>query len=195
MAGEQLVFEKFEDGLARWYAGVRASREKASGRLAELKQLAPFQDAFLVQLSGGERLVLGPDESVVQKEADPNATRNATAQASETEQEEMANPQAVTLPEMVRTETAASPQESPVKRKKTTPSTWHIDIARYFGRVPSGEVAVLLLRSRDWGVRSVEVMGQTTYFSRSFVDLAEAKAILEEAFKEGFVDAVLVEDP
>ena len=195
MAGEQLVFEKFEDGLARWYAGVRASREKASGRLAELKQLAPFQDAFLVQLSGGERLVLGPDEPVVQKEADPNATRNAPAQPSETEQEEMANPQAVTLPEMVRTETAASPQESPVKRKKTTPSTWHIDIARYFGRVPSGEVAVLLLRSRDWGVRSVEVMGQTTYFSRSFVDLAEAKAILEETFKEGFVDAVLVEEP
>jgi hypothetical protein len=41
----------------------------------------------------------------------------------------------------------------------------------------------------------VEVMGQTKYFSRSFVDLAEAKAILEETFKEGFVDAVLVEEP
>jgi hypothetical protein len=56
-------------------------------------------------------------------------------------------------------------------------------------------VAVLLLRSRDWGVRSVEVMGQTTYFSRSFEDLAEARAILEETFREGFVDAVLVENP
>ena len=117
------------------------------------------------------------------------------AQTSDNEQEEVVNSQAVALPEMVRTETVALPQESPVKRKKTTPSSWHIDIARYFGRVPSGEVAVLLLRSRDWGVRSVEVMGQTTYFSRSFVDLAKAKAILEETFKEGFVDAVLVEEP
>ena len=195
MAGEQLVFEQFEDGLARWYAGVRASREKASGRLAELKQLAPFQDAFLVQLSGGERLVLGPDELVVDDEADPNANVDDPAQTSDNEQEEVVNSQAVALPEMVRTETVALPQESPVKRKKTTPSSWHIDIARYFGRVPSGEVAVLLLRSRDWGVRSVEVMGQTTYFSRSFVDLAKAKAILEETFKEGFVDAVLVEEP
>lgn len=195
MAGEQLVYEKFEDGLARWYAGVRATREKASGRLAEMKQLEPFQDAFLVQLSGGERLVLGPDEPVLAEEADPNVNAGVPAQTSETEQEEVVNSQAVALPEMVRTETVALPKESPVKRKNTTPSTWHIDIARYFGRVPSGEVAVLLFRSRDWGVRSVEVMGQTTYFSRSFVDLAEAKTILEETVKEGFVDAVLVEDP
>lgn len=193
MAGEQLVFEKFEDGLARWYAGVRASRVKASDRLAELKQLAPFQDAFLVQLSGGERVVLGPDEPFVE-ESKLNVNGFAPAQTAETKQEEVVNTQTEEPPKPSRAEAVAFPQESPTQQQ-TSALTWHIDIARYFGRVPSAEVAVLLLRSRDWGVRSVEVMGQTTYFSRSFEDLAEARAILEETFREGFVDAVLVENP
>ena len=55
-----------------------------------------------------------------------------------------------------------------------------MDIARYYGTVPSKDVASLLFKAADWGVRSVELFGQTTYFSRTVQDLAEAERLLKE---------------
>ena len=70
----------------------------------------------------------------------------------------------------------------------------HLFIARYYGTVPSADVAVLLFQSADWGVRSWTMRGQTTYYTRSFADLQEAQAVLESVKREGFANAELVED-
>ncbi len=72
--------------------------------------------------------------------------------------------------------------------------TWRVDIAKYFGTVPGQDVAVLLLRSADWGVKSWTVKGQTTYCSRSFSDWEEAQQVLEDVRQEGFEGATLVQD-
>ena len=74
------------------------------------------------------------------------------------------------------------------------PSRWHIDISKYYGTVPSKDVAALLIRAADWGVRSVELFGQTTYSTKSFEDLAEAERVLEEVRREGFTHAQLVKE-
>jgi hypothetical protein len=71
---------------------------------------------------------------------------------------------------------------------------WHIDIAKYYGTVPSRDVATLLFKAADWGVRSVQLFGQTTYFTRSFNDLGEAERLLEGIQSEGFLNATLVEE-
>ena len=60
--------------------------------------------------------------------------------------------------------------------------------------MPSRDVAALLFKAADWGVRSVELFGQTTYSSRSYTDLAEAERILAEVKREGFVNAKLVKE-
>ena len=73
-------------------------------------------------------------------------------------------------------------------------TSWHIDISKYYGTVPSSHVATLLFRSADWGVRSWTMRGQTTYYTKSFDDLQEAQAVLEEVRREGFINAELVED-
>jgi len=74
------------------------------------------------------------------------------------------------------------------------PSSWHIDIAKYYGTVPSKDVASLLFRAADWGVKSVEIFGQTTYYSKSFNDLGQAEEVLESVRREGFLNARLVKE-
>ena len=69
------------------------------------------------------------------------------------------------------------------------PTLWHVAIATYSGNVPSNEVAAFLINSAEWGVRSVELFGQTTYFSRSFVDLKDAQEMLSSVQSEGFSQA------
>ena len=74
--------------------------------------------------------------------------------------------------------------------KESTASTvWHVAIATYIGKVPSNDVAAFLINSAEWGVRSVELFGQTTYFSRSFVDLKDAQEMLSNVQAEGFSQA------
>ena len=72
--------------------------------------------------------------------------------------------------------------------------TWHVDIAKYYGTVPSNDVASLLFKAADWGVRSVQLFGQTTYFTRSMSDLGEAERLLEAIRAEGFANATLVQE-
>ncbi|MEC8368426.1 MAG: hypothetical protein VXZ56_02295, partial [Bacteroidota bacterium] len=71
-------------------------------------------------------------------------------------------------------------------------ATWHVDIAKYYGTVPAKDVASLLFKAADWGVRSVQLFGQTTYFTRSMDDLAEAERLLAAIRAEGFINATLV---
>jgi hypothetical protein len=174
-AGERLVFEAFEDGLKRWYAGVRKDRSLAEARLVELRARPDFADAFLVRLSEGRREPATPT-NVAEARHSGKGAANAEPEASAT------SPQvaAVADPRRVRVSDASV--------------TWHVDIAKYFGTVPAGEVAVLLLRSGDWGVRNWTLQGQTTYFTRSFDNLEEATRVLEEIQSEGFVGAELVRD-
>ena len=73
--------------------------------------------------------------------------------------------------------------------ESVTPTLWHVAIATYSGNVPSNEVAAFLINSAEWGVRSVELFGQTTYFSRSFVDLKDAQEMLSSVKSEGFSQA------
>ena len=77
--------------------------------------------------------------------------------------------------------------EPPEDSKSST--LWHVAIAKYNGTVPSDEVAAFLIKSAEWGVRSVELFGQTTYYSRSFVDLKEAQEMLFNVQTEGFSQA------
>ena len=72
--------------------------------------------------------------------------------------------------------------------------TWHVDIAKYYGTVPSKDVASLLFKAADWGVRSVQLFGQTTYFTRSMDDLGEAERLLAAIRSEGFTNATLVQE-
>ena len=91
--------------------------------------------------------------------------------------EAVADPMAVRDPEGMAWSQGASQVESlPAKEEQgqkptgetiTKAMTWHVDIARYYGTVPSADVAVLLFQSADWGVRSWTMRGQTTYYSRS----------------------------
>jgi hypothetical protein len=73
-------------------------------------------------------------------------------------------------------------------------ATWHVDIAKYYGTVPSKDVASLLFKAADWGVRSVQLFGQTTYFTRSMDDLAKAERLLAAIRAEGFINATLVQE-
>lgn len=174
-AGERLVFEAFEDGLKRWYAGVREDRSLAESCLVEWRAHPDFADAFLVRLSEGRRKPATPT-NVAEARHSGKGAANAEPEAPAT------SPQvaAVADPRRVRVNDASV--------------TWHVDIAKYFGTVPAGEVAVLLLRSGDWGVRKWTLQGQTTYFTGSFDNLEDATHVLEEIQSEGFVGAELVRD-
>ena len=94
-----------------------------------------------------------------------------------------------------RVETKASPAlvASDVVDAGET-ATWHVDIAKYYGTVPSRDVASLLFKAADWGVRSVQLFGQTTYFTRSMDDLGEAERLLAAIRSEGFTNATLVQE-
>lgn len=271
LAGERLVYEPFDDGLARWYAGVRQSELDARDRLVELKAKAPFSDAFLVRLRNGEREVVTPNsagpetqsvassgdaphaegavpEEVSTKDSNPGDVRGSAqdlarqaegnqveadeveaARVQETESDEplsnarnpvggleqspetVANPEAVSrrdqpqirqdVVEVQSVPTQSSSQKADDQRRliqdeneQDVATSWHIDISKYYGTVPSSHVATLLFRSADWGVRSWTMRGQTTYYTKSFNDLQDAQAVLEEVRREGFINAELVED-
>jgi len=219
-AGERLVYEPFPDGLARWYAGVRQDHASAKARWEELRQFAPFADAFVVRLRNGQREVIRPgdnpdDASVIeladgtlQGDVATSAKNNAEEAPGEDVPDESgkggdgirneANASSVQSDVNVRQPAEAMPSAE-VGASLALPSrgvaaAWHIDISRYYGTVPSRDVAALLFKAADWGVRSVELFGQTTYFSRTFTDLGEAERVLAEVKREGFVNAKLVKE-
>lgn len=219
-AGERLIYEPFPDGLARWYAGVRQDHASAKARWEELRQFAPFADAFVVRLRNGQREVIrpgdNPDDASVLELADgtlqgdvaTSAKNNAEEAPGEDVPEEsgkggdgIRNKAYASSAQNVASirQPAEAVPSAEVGASLALPSrgvvaAWHIDISRYYGTVPSRDVAALLFKAADWGVRSVELFGQTTYFSRTFTDLAEAERVLAEVKREGFVNAKLVKE-
>jgi hypothetical protein len=219
-AGERLVYEPFPDGLARWYAGVRQDHASAKARWEELRQFAPFTDAFVVRLRNGEREVIRPGENpdeaaeVEMAQAETQGAPSPSAQedvqdAGDASAREESGGDAVGVPNEADAASQRSAQDI-TRPAETVPSaevgatlafpspsvavSWHIDISRYYGTVPSSDVAALLFKAADWGVRSVELFGQTTYSSRSYTDLAEAERVLADVKREGFVNAKLVKE-
>ena len=190
-AGERLIYEPFPDGLARWYAGVRQDRQASSARKEELQQYAAFADAFVVRLRDGVREVVTPEE-VAEEVAQEDAPAGVAPVAPTPSAAEAATEAATGVAEEVevapRVETQASPAlVASGMVASGEAATWHVDIAKYYGTVPSRDVASLLFKAADWGVRSVQLFGQTTYFTRSMSDLGEAERLLEAIRDEGFV--------
>ncbi|MEY3009974.1 MAG: hypothetical protein RLZZ314_616 [Bacteroidota bacterium] len=171
-AGERLVFESFDDGLSRWYAAVNQNREVVRSAWTRFRQRPDFSDAFMVVLRDGRR------ESM--RSMDDEMTYQGTAPHLDSS----------------HLSTVEHVGAAPTASVSFTPEgiTWRVDIAKYFGTVPGQDVAVLLLRSADWGVKSWTVKGQTTYCSRSFSDWEEAQQVLEDVRQEGFEGATLVQD-
>ena len=97
------------------------------------------------------------------------------------------------MPERVETQASPILVASDVVNEGET-ATWHVDIAKYYGTVPSKDVASLLFKAADWGVRSVQLFGQTTYFTRSMDDLGKAERLLAAIRSEGFANATLVQE-
>jgi hypothetical protein len=169
-AGERLVFESFDDGLSRWYAAVNQNREVVRSAWTRFRQRPDFSDAFMVVLRDGRR------ESIRSMD------------------DEMTYQGSVPLPEASPMPTGDDAAPTASVSPTNEGMTWRVDIAKYFGTVPGQDVAVLLLRSADWGVKSWTVKGQTTYCSRSFSDWEEAQLVLAEVRKEGFDGATLVQE-
>ena len=200
LAGERLVYEPFPDGLARWYAGVRQDQSSARLRCDEMKTNPLFEDAFVVRLRDGVReiihaenvdLALGSGGTILgdvqssgleQNPKQPNQGSDASSQTDEESGSTFNGEVRATIP---------SPNS---KNGLGSLTSWHIDIAKYYGTVPSKDVASLLFKAADWGVRSVELFGQTTYYSRTFTDLAEAERILREIRSEGFDHAQIIKE-
>lgn len=195
-AGERLIYEPFPDGLARWYAGVRQDRRASTSRKEELQNYDAFADAFVVRLRDGVREVVTPEEvsreeyALETLDAAPEAP--ASSASEENAELETSDEESETFG---RVETQASPAlvASDVVDAGET-ATWHVDIAKYYGTVPSKDVASLLFKAADWGVRSVQLFGQTTYFTRSMDDVGEAERLLAAIRSEGFTNATLVQE-
>ncbi|MGB1099815.1 MAG: hypothetical protein ACPGYS_02785 [Flavobacteriales bacterium] len=195
-AGERLIYEPFPDGLARWYAGVRQDRLASTSRKEELQEYDAFADAFVVRLRDGVREVVTPEEvsreeyALETLDAAPEAA--ASSASEENAELETSDEESETFG---RVETQASPAlvASDVVDAGET-ATWHVDIAKYYGTVPSKDVASLLFKAADWGVRSVQLFGQTTYFTRSMDDFGEAERLLAAIRSEGFTNATLVQE-
>jgi len=204
-AGERLIYEPFPDGLARWYAGVRQDKNASTSRKEELQLFEAFADAFVVRLRDGVREVIRPgmdenDDLPVAQDAD-NASESPAAiertdgklsgvSVAETVQENASENKSENVPEAQASPALVASSVS----TSASVTMWHIDIAKYYGTVPSQDVATLLFKAADWGVRSVQLFGQTTYFTRSFDDLGEAERLLEGIQSEGFLNATLVEE-
>ena len=195
-AGERLIYEPFPDGLARWYAGVRQDIQASTSRKYELQEFDAFADAFVVRLRDGVREVVTPEE--VNREEEALDTLDAAPEVTASSDSEK-NAESETLDEesetLERLETQASPAlvaSNVVDAGET--ATWHVDIAKYYGTVPSKDVASLLFKAAHWGVRSVQLFGQTTYFTRSMDDLGEAERLLAAIRSEGFTNATLVQE-
>ena len=137
-----------------------------------------------------------PEEMIREEEAldtlDAEPEVATTSASVENAESEMLDEESETLE---RVETQASPAlvASDVVDAGET-ATWHVDIAKYYGTVPSKDVASLLFKAADWGVRSVQLFGQTTYFTRSMDDLGEAERLLAAIRSEGFTNATLVQE-
>ena len=211
------AFEVLEGGVIRWYGGLHSNMDEARKHLEMIKGHPDFADAFMVKLSEGERAAVGDndagDDLVGQSDPGQDSTtesQKADGQEAPNEGEQpgrrgdISTDEAPDAVEVIKTDDSrrreadvstisstatAESSRSSESSKISVPRVWHVAIATYDGKVPADEVASFLIRAADWGVRSVELFGQTTYFSKTFNDLKLAEELLAEVQAEGFFDA------
>ena len=162
-----------EESLAALQAEAQGQAAQDNGVPAANSDFEPETSESLQTLDAGPELA----ESSASEE-------NAESQRSEEES---------AMPERVETQASPALVASDVVDAGES-ATWHVDIAKYYGTVPSKDVASLLFKAADWGVRSVQLFGQTTYFTRSMDDLGEAERLLSAIRAEGFTNATLVQE-
>ena len=192
--GERLVKEPLSDGRARWHVATSRDASVAQQHLGQLRSQPDFADAFVVRLENGVRNIT-PNG----KGAWPGASPTSKTSAKDQEKEGGMSPSMSVktqvddrrrVPEVPVEQGRDSVELTAESHEESAPPTlWHVVIATYDGRVPSNEVAAFLINSAEWGVRSVELFGQTSYFSRSFVDLKDAQEMLANVQAEGFAQA------
>lgn len=191
--GERLVKEPLPDGRARWHVATSRDASMAKRELDQLRSQPAFADAFLVRLEEGTRKIKSRDE-----EADSGNSQTSSSEvvtggeqggvstvSIKTQSDDRRRDPEIRV-EQVQQVVEVSAEST---NESVTPTLWHVAIATYSGKVPSNEVAAFLINSAEWGVRSVELFGQTTYFSRSFVDLKDAQEMLSSVQSEGFSQA------
>jgi hypothetical protein len=165
----------------------------AKENLDLLRSQSAFADAFLVRLEDGTRNIASSDSGSTRNSPPSNASEIDPEEAEEVEAAVSIKTQSddrrrdPEVPLQVDRESVNTTAESP--EEHAAPTLWHVVIATYNGKVPSNEVAAFLINSAKWGVRSVELFGQTTYSSRSFVDLKDAQEMLTNIQSEGFDQA------
>jgi hypothetical protein len=191
--GERLVREPLPDGRARWHVAASRDASMAQRELDRLRSQPAFADAFLVRLEEGTRNLKPKDEET---DSDNPQTSNSDLVTGgeeggvstvfiKTQSDDRRRDPEVRA-EDVQEVVGAGVETS---KESAAPTLWHVAIASYIGKVPSNDVAAFLINSAEWGVRSVELFGQTTYFSRSFVDLKDAQEMLSNVQAEGFSQA------
>ena len=191
--GDRLVREPLTDGRARWHVATSRNASEAQRVLAQLRSQSTFADAFLVRLEEGTRTInsnnealsLGNSQTAKSGVGTEGNGGDATTVSIKTQSDDRRRDPEVQVEQVQEWVDvgAGSPDES------AAPTLWHVAIATYNGKVPSNEVAAFLIHSAEWGVRSVELFGQTTYFSRSFVDLRDAQEMLSKIQADGFSQA------
>ena len=192
--GERLVKEPLSDGRARWHVATSRNASVAQQHLGQLRSQPDFADAFVVRLENGVRNITSNGKGAL-----PGASPTSKTSAKDQEKEGGRSPSMSVktqvddrrrVPEVPVEQGRDSVELTAESHEESAPPTlWHVVIATYDGRVPSNEVAAFLINSAEWGVRSVELFGQTSYFSRSFVDLKDAQEMLANVQAEGFAQA------
>ena len=168
------------EGVNREEDSLAALQAEPQGQAAQNNGVPAVNSDFELETS----------ESLQTLDAGPEV---AASSASEENAESQRSVKESTPAERVETQASPALVASDVVDAGET-ATWHVDIAKYYGTVPSKDVASLLFKAADWGVRSVQLFGQTTYFTRSMNDLGEAQRLLAAIRAEGFTNATLVQE-
>ena len=174
---EEIIRE--EDSSASLQAQVQAQADQNNGVPTTTSDLEPETTESM--------------ESTETSETSDASPAGAKPLGSEKNADSERSPEESAMPERVETQASPTLVASDVVNEGET-ATWHVDIAKYYGTVPSKDVASLLFKAADWGVRSVQLFGQTTYFTRSMDDLGKAERLLAAIRSEGFANATLVQE-
>ncbi len=194
--GERLVKEPLSDGRAKWYVATSRDASAAKRHLEQLRTEPAFSDAFLVRLEEGFRNMVTGEDGSSPVASDPTTPVTSGVDRADGEEGDSLvfiitqrddRRRASEGPAEVLQDAKQFPVASP--EQPTSPTLWHVVIATYDSEVPANEVAAFLINSAEWGVRSVELFGLTTYFSRSFVDLKQAQQMLMKVQSDGFSQA------
>ena len=185
--------EPLPDGRARWQVATSRDASMAKRELDQLRSQPAFADAFLVRLEEGTRKIKSRDEKAYSGNSQTSSSDMVTGGEQggvstvsiKTQSDDRRRDPEIRVEQVQQVVDVGAESTN----ESVAPTLWHVAIATYSGNVPSNEVAAFLINSAEWGVRSVELFGQTTYFSRSFVDLKDAQEMLSSVQSEGFSQA------